>query len=202
MLRRPLERAEGQPPQPAEAARSPTPEQPPTAEEAWELVRDELKAARSEWIQARARMVAAMDAFDAFKVDYPLEAARLTGDYRRKVADERAALDAYRAEHARLAEVHAEERVEEALRIQLDAIQREATAKMQRVLRQREGGRRLSSGGSQEEELLANLPARAGAPPRRRWCPVCGRDGVDRGRECPNRGEHPAILAAKPLRRR
>ena len=73
----------------------------PSATETWPEVRDELRTSRAEFIQARSRIQAAMEALDGFLLEHLQEGAELAGKYPQRVADERAAQAAYRAEHNR-----------------------------------------------------------------------------------------------------
>ena len=62
-----------------------------------------LRASRAEFIQARSRMQATGEALDDFLLVYLQEGPEFAGEYPQRIADERAAQAAYRAEHDRRA---------------------------------------------------------------------------------------------------
>ena len=164
-----------------------------SAAEAWPEVRDELRASRAEFIRARSRMQAAGEALDDFLLEYLQEGPELTGEYPQRIADERAAQASYRAEHDRRADLRASTRAVELARAQLAGFQRTTasrTAALQRQLDEAEDNRWRTQ---------RSAPGEAGyRAPLRKHCPVCELEGTTgRGRECPNRSAHGAIMARK-----
>ena len=188
-----------EPAEPPTSANSPPPSaaDPATkrrsAAEAWPEVRDELRASRAEFIRARSRMQAAEEALDDFLLEYLQEGPELAREYPQRIADERAAQGAYRAEHDRRADLRASTRAVELARAQLAGFQRTTasrSAELQRQLEEAEENRWRTQRGAPGE-----VGDRA---PLRKRCPVCGLEGTTgRGRECPNRSAHGAIMARK-----
>ena len=164
-----------------------------SAAEAWLEVRDELRVSRAEFIRTRSRMQATGKALDDFLLEYIREGPELAGEYPQRIADERAAQAAYRAEHDRRADLRASTRAVELARAQLAGFQRTTasrSAALQRLLEEAEENRwRTQRGAPREAGDRAPLCKR---------CPVCGLEGTTgSGQECPSRSVHGAIIARK-----
>ena len=130
---------------------------------------------------------------DDFLLEYLQEGAELAGEYSHRIADKRASQAAYRAEHDRRADLRASTHAVELVRGQLAGFQRTTasrSAALQRQLEEVEENRWRNQRGA---------PGDAGdRTSLRKRCPVCGLEGTtDRGRECPNRSAHGAIMATK-----
>ena len=155
-------------------------------------MRDELRASRAEFIRARSRMQAAAEVLDGFLLEYLQEGPELRGNTLKELP-ERAAQAAKCAEHDRLAGLRASARAAELARAQLAGFQRataSCSAALQRQLEEAEENRwRTQRGAPGEAGERASL---------RKRCPVCGLEGTTgRGRECPNRSAHDAIMTRK-----
>ena len=138
-------------------------------------------------------MQAAGEALDHFLLEYLQEEPELAGEYPQRIADESAAQAAYRAVHYRRADLRMSTRAVELARAQLAGFQRTTasrSAELQRELEEAEENRWRTQRGA---------PGEAGdRAPLRKRCPVCGLEGTTgRGRECPNRSAHGAIMDRK-----
>ena len=90
-------------------------------------------------------MQAASYALDGFLLEYLQERAELAGEYPQRVADERAAQAAYRAEHDRRADLRASDRAVALARAQLAEFQRTSASRwrVRRSAGEREGPHQL-----------------------------------------------------------
>ena len=164
-----------------------------SAAEAMPEVRDELCTSRAKFIRARFRMQAALEVLDGFLLEYLQVVPELVGEYPQRVADERAAQAAYRAEHERRADRRALARAVELVRAQLVGFQR-ATALRSAALQ-----RQLEEAEEYRWRTRRGAPEKAGEQAAlRKRCPVCGPEGTTgSGRECSNRSAHAAIMDKK-----
>ena len=125
-----------------------------SAAEAWPEVRDELRTSRAEFIRARFRMQTASEGLDGFLLEYLQEEPELAGEYPQRVADERVAQAAYRAEHDRRADLRASARAVELARAQL------ASAALQRQLEEAEENRYYGQKGRSCEPAIVRSERR------------------------------------------
>lgn len=154
-----------------------------SASEAWPKVEAQLQRAREEGKRLRALEDEAFESLDAYLYSYGDEGQEIAGDWPRLVENRRQSLRAGKRELERLAEVRRAEREEREAREAVVRFQRESeerASELQKKLNEA-ARRRAQLGGAYQ---------RVDPRPRRRRCPICGLDGVERGRDCPNAANH------------
>lgn len=153
-------------------------------EEEWLEIRDDIAEYRAVRTRAKALEKEVFGRIDAFIERHGDRGKALVGDYQRLMHRTRLAREAEAAEYQRLdaeeAEAHAA-----AVKLRLmERLQREYQARTAQL------GAEVM-GHKQAERRLAQQKPNSEPPQKLRKCFVCGWPGVNRGRECPNRANHP-----------
>ncbi|KAL7287444.1 hypothetical protein TKK_0018551 [Trichogramma kaykai] len=151
----------------------------------WQSVRARVEAARAAHREAAGLLHEAFSAFDRFVEQHGRNANGEVPAYMRLIATKRAMDAAGRRVLEQRRQQRLAEREEERVRQEVIAFQ-QATEQRARELQQR---LRLAALECRRVQAHSDEPLPPAPRPRNCW--VCGLPGVLRGRECPNRANHP-----------